>query len=139
MVFFLAVARGGEGAHRLGHVRGLYEDALPLSDFVRDRLEHEIDVSLLGGAASVERYRYGVPDMGFSGAVDLIEQIGEALSDDLGQGFADGLADDLFFPDKVEVSRVGDVEDMVGTPKDGGRARGLPKHHRQAGRLPWRR
>jgi hypothetical protein len=103
------------GADAVRDVGTFHEDAGNAAVLVRDGLVHEIGERLLqrrvGGALDHEAQP--AADEGFAGAVNLVEQLDEALADELGQGVQQWLADDVAVPDELQVGVVDQFEAVV--------------------------
>ena len=124
------LAHRRHGALALGDVGALDEDADDRAGRVAHRLVDEVEQALLGRRVrlALQRHRRGMADEALAAAVDLIEQLVEALARDIRQRLADRPADHVAMVDQLAVGGVGDGEDMVRAFQPGHEGGGVLEH-----------
>ena len=105
---------------RLGDVTALDEDAADRARRVTDGLKDEVHEAPVGGAVRIgrKRNRRTPGGGGLSGRINLVQQLEEALSLDLRQGFSHRPAHHLT-TDEGDIRGVCQLEDVVGSAQQG--------------------
>jgi hypothetical protein len=118
---FLGLHEGLLGAFAFGDVDAEHDDAgdgaVGFTSGLIDEVEETLFKRLGGGAGEMDGG--AASDEGFVGSVDFVQKGEEALSFGLGQGFANGFADEIALAHELLVERIDHFEDEIGAAEDG--------------------
>src|SRR6202012_5680581 len=103
-------------AQPLGDVDAEDEDPRDFAGLLAQRLVEKIETPLFRrpSVTGIEQDALAVADVGLAGAIDAIEKSDVSLIDDLGDGLANGPADDGTAADKPLIRGIGEFEDVIG-------------------------